>query len=55
MIELRPMHEADLPLVRRWLQQPHVARWWPQDVTAEEELQQYRQRRPARSTTPRTC
>jgi aminoglycoside 6'-N-acetyltransferase len=44
MIELRTMTEADLPLVRRWLQQPHVARWWPQDETAEEELKQYRQR-----------
>jgi aminoglycoside 6'-N-acetyltransferase len=33
MIELRPMTEADLPLVRRWLQQSHVARWWPQDET----------------------
>jgi aminoglycoside 6'-N-acetyltransferase len=33
MIELRPMTEADLPLVRRWLHQPHVARWWLQDET----------------------
>jgi aminoglycoside 6'-N-acetyltransferase len=44
MIELRAMTEADLPLLRRWLQQPHVARWWPQDETAEEEFEQYRQR-----------
>jgi aminoglycoside 6'-N-acetyltransferase len=44
MIELRPMQPADLPLVQRWLQQPHVARWWPQDETAQEELEQYRQR-----------
>ena len=44
MIELRTMTEADLPLIRGWLQQPHVARWWPQDDPAEEELEQYRQR-----------
>jgi aminoglycoside 6'-N-acetyltransferase len=44
MIELRTMTEADLPLIRDWLQQPHVARWWPQDDPAEEELEQYRQR-----------
>jgi aminoglycoside 6'-N-acetyltransferase len=24
-----PMSAADLPLVRRWLETPHVARWWP--------------------------
>jgi aminoglycoside 6'-N-acetyltransferase len=23
-----PMSAADLPLVRRWLEQPHVAQWW---------------------------
>jgi aminoglycoside 6'-N-acetyltransferase len=43
MIELRTMTEADLPLLRRWMRQPHVARWWPQDQGAEEELEQYRQ------------
>jgi aminoglycoside 6'-N-acetyltransferase len=24
----RPMTAADLPLVQRWLQQPHVMQWW---------------------------
>lgn len=24
----RPMTEADLPLVQRWLREPHVAEWW---------------------------
>ena len=24
----RSMSAADLPLVRRWLEQPHVAQWW---------------------------
>ena len=24
----RPMTAADLPLVRRWLAEPHVAQWW---------------------------
>ena len=38
------MTEADLPQLRGWLQQPHVARWWAQDKPVEEELEQYRQR-----------
>ena len=24
----RPMTTADLPLVRRWLAEPHVVEWW---------------------------
>jgi aminoglycoside 6'-N-acetyltransferase len=24
----RPMSAADLPLIRLWLEQPHVAQWW---------------------------
>jgi aminoglycoside 6'-N-acetyltransferase len=24
----RPMTEADLPLVKRWLAEPHVMQWW---------------------------
>ena len=26
----RPMSAADLPLIRRWLATPEVARWWGQ-------------------------
>jgi aminoglycoside 6'-N-acetyltransferase len=26
--EFKPMAAADLPTVRRWLKQPHVAEWW---------------------------
>src|SRR5258708_6034251 len=26
--EFRPMSEADLPLVKRWLGEPHVMQWW---------------------------
>jgi aminoglycoside 6'-N-acetyltransferase len=26
--QFRPMSADDLPLVRRWLQAPHVAQWW---------------------------
>jgi aminoglycoside 6'-N-acetyltransferase len=26
--EFRPMTEADLPLLHRWLNEPHVSRWW---------------------------
>jgi aminoglycoside 6'-N-acetyltransferase len=28
MYEFRPMTTADLPLVKRWLETPHVAQWW---------------------------
>jgi aminoglycoside 6'-N-acetyltransferase len=28
MYEFRPMTAADLPLVKRWLEMPHVAEWW---------------------------
>src|SRR5947208_11891476 len=24
----RPMSEADLPLMKRWLAEPHVKQWW---------------------------
>ncbi len=27
-----PMSAADLPLIRRWLARPHVARWWHDPV-----------------------
>jgi aminoglycoside 6'-N-acetyltransferase len=26
--QLRPMSKADLPLVKRWLAEPHVVQWW---------------------------
>ena len=26
--QFRPMSVADLPMVRRWLETPHVAQWW---------------------------
>jgi aminoglycoside 6'-N-acetyltransferase len=28
MYEFRPMSVDDLPLVQRWLAEPHVVRWW---------------------------
>ena len=33
----RPMTSADLPLVKRWLEQPHVTEWWG-DTHAQFEL-----------------
>ena len=26
--EFRPMTQADLPMVKRWLAMPHVVQWW---------------------------
>ena len=31
----RPMTAADLPLVKRWLTEPHVAEWWHDPETFE--------------------
>ena len=34
----RPVTPADLPLLRRWREEPHVIRWWgPPEVEPEEE------------------
>jgi aminoglycoside 6'-N-acetyltransferase len=34
-VALRPMTEADLPLVADWLLTPHVAHWWTEDPADE--------------------
>jgi aminoglycoside 6'-N-acetyltransferase len=42
-----PLCEADLPLVRRWLLEPHVKRWWadpPRETYPDDELDTYRAR-----------
>ena len=42
-----PLTETDLPLVRRWLLEPHVSRWWadpPRDTYPDDELEKYRSR-----------
>ena len=31
----RPMSMADMPLIRRWLEAPHVAEWWHDPETLE--------------------
>lgn len=31
----RRIGEQDFPLLRRWLEQPHVKRWWNHETTAE--------------------
>ena len=42
-----PLTEGDLPLVRQWLLEPHVRRWWadpPRETYPDDELDKYRQR-----------
>lgn len=34
-ITWRRLGEHDFPLLRRWLEQPHVARWWNHETSAE--------------------
>ncbi|HEV7168590.1 MAG TPA: GNAT family N-acetyltransferase [Micrococcaceae bacterium] len=31
----RPLARPDFPLIRRWLAEPHVARWWNHETTDE--------------------
>ncbi len=38
IVRLRPATEADWPMVRRWLAQPEVIRWWGPKTTTEAEV-----------------
>ncbi|WP_371525548.1 acetyltransferase [Streptomyces sp. NBC_01283] len=35
MISWRRLDETDFPLLRQWLRQPHVARWWHHETSPE--------------------
>ncbi|WP_440069540.1 GNAT family N-acetyltransferase [Streptosporangium sp. OZ121] len=35
MITWRRLKKQDFPLLREWLEQPHVARWWNHETSAE--------------------
>lgn len=36
-LALRVLRPADMPLIRRWLEAPHVARWWgPLELSVQE-------------------
>lgn len=42
-----PLTEEDLPLIRRWLFEPHVSRWWadpPRATYPDDDLEEYRSR-----------
>ena len=41
MIELRPLQREDLALLRSWLDEPLVRRWWADDSSAEAVEAQY--------------
>jgi aminoglycoside 6'-N-acetyltransferase len=32
-ITFEPLHESHFPLLLKWLEAPHVKKWWDQDVT----------------------
>lgn len=34
-VSWRRLTEADFPLLRKWLEEPHVARWWHHETSAE--------------------
>lgn len=42
VVALRPMTESDLELVRSWLTEPHVARWYLAQSSLERELAELR-------------
>ena len=50
-LTLRPMTEDDLATFRGWLGQPHFARWFLQDATAEHEVDERRASLAAGSAT----
>ncbi|PPE03412.1 GNAT family N-acetyltransferase [Holospora curviuscula] len=37
-ITFKPLHESHFPLLLKWLESPHVKKWWDQDVTYMLEL-----------------
>ncbi|MGN6167864.1 MAG: GNAT family N-acetyltransferase, partial [Solirubrobacteraceae bacterium] len=37
-LSLRPLTASDLDLVRDWIKEPHVARWYLSGSTIEEEV-----------------
>ena len=37
-ITFEPLHESHFPLLLKWLEAPHVKKWWDQDVTYTLEL-----------------
>lgn len=46
-LDFPALSAADLPLIRRWLLEPHVRRWWddpPRDEYPDDELEKYRRR-----------
>lgn len=40
-ISFRPLRRSDLPLLQRWLSEPHVDRWWHQPFGLEELCAKY--------------
>ncbi|GAA1299765.1 hypothetical protein Psi02_63230 [Planotetraspora silvatica] len=40
-ITWRRLGEPDFPMLRRWLEQPHVARWWNHETSAEAVLRDF--------------
>jgi RimJ/RimL family protein N-acetyltransferase len=51
VVVLREMTEADLRLVEIWLERPHVARWYLQGTTLEQELEECRESLEGRQPT----
>lgn len=37
-ITFEPLHESHFPLLLKWLEAPHVKKWWNRDVTYTMEL-----------------
>ncbi len=39
-ISFRRLRTSDIPLIHRWLNTPHIARWWYEDVGTFEEVEE---------------
>lgn len=41
LIRFRPLEATDFPLMQRWLNTPHVLRWWKEPLTLEQVAAKY--------------
>jgi aminoglycoside 6'-N-acetyltransferase len=48
LISFRPLQEADLPLMHRWLNTPHVSEWWNLDGNHHPSLEAVERKYPPR-------
>ncbi|KTD82223.1 GNAT family N-acetyltransferase [Legionella waltersii] len=51
-IQFLPLHEGHIPLLRQWLNEPHVAEFWQETGNEEELRQKFLEKIPERGVSP---